>query len=530
MTAGARAQSRWTFSLFMIVFATSIPFVVTGVDPLLFSLNLPAIRQDLGIPSDLVGFTGSVATLVMAAAVLGMGNLGDLYGHKRLLIYGLIGNIVFQVLTAFSPNYQFLIVMRFLDGLALTALLGLSLALLTASVSAAMRPGAIGLFLAVYGTFTGITPLVSGLMVSGFGWQAAFLICPVFSIVGIILISRFVPDPSAHNPERKLDVGGILLFGVGLLGLVYGIGQIQNGLTDPGTWIPLAIGVLALLAFVPWERRQREPALDLALFLLPAFVVAILADAVLNFYSGGFGVLLGQFGTGVLGLSEAATGLIMLPSALAGAVGSILAGRLIPKYTNRVVMIVGLFILAASSITMSFASPTMPVWLLTLAYILVALGNASTQTSSSDVILGSAPPDRIGAVSAMKPAAGMTGYTLGPTIFILLLNVFFSRAWLGSAEARGLTDQQAQHALDVTTQVAANSSPVVPYDPYLVQQVVGVARADYSTAVMLTMLIITVVPLVVAALAYFLIPRRSQRTTQAAPAGSQKAEQPDPGP
>jgi DHA2 family multidrug resistance protein-like MFS transporter len=420
--------------------------------------------------------------------------------------------------------------MRFLDGLALTALLGLSLALLTAAMPAAIRPSAIGLFLAVYGIFTGITPLVSGLMVSAFGWQAAFLICPVFSIVGIILIARFVPNPSAHNPERKLDVGGILLFGLSLVGLVYGIGQIQNGLTDPGTWIPLAIGVIALIAFVPWERRQREPALDLALFLVPAFVVAILADAVLNFYSGGFGVLLGQFGTSVLGLSEAAIGLIAIPSALAAAVVSILAGRLIPKYTNRVVMIVGLLILAASSITMSFASPTMPVWLLTLAYILVACGNASTQTSSSDVILGSAPPDRVGAVSAMKPAAGMTGYTLGPTIFILLLNSFFSRAWFGDAEARGLTDQQAQNALDVVTQVAVSSSPVVPYNPYLVQQTVEVARADYSTGVMITMLIITVVPLVVAALAYFLIPRRPQQTPQAAPAGSQKAEQPGPRP
>src|ERR671913_406446 len=530
MTSEAQAQPRWTFSIFMIVLATSIPFVVTGVDPLLFSLNLPAIRQDLGIPSDLVGFTGSVATLVMAAAVLGVGNLGDIYGYKRLLIYGLIGNIIFEVLTAFSPNYQFLIVMRFLDGLALTALLGLSLALLTATMPAAIRPAAIGLFLAVYGIFTGITPLIGGLMVGSFGWQAAFLICPVISIVGIVLIARFVPDPSAHNPDRKLDVGGILLFGLGLLGLVYGIGQIQNGLTDPGTWIPLALGVLALLAFVPWERRQREPALDLALFLLPAFVVAILADAVLNFYSGGFGVLLGQFGTGVLGLSEAATGLIMIPSALFGALGSVLAGRLIPKYTNRLVMIVGLFILAASSTTMSFASPTMPVWLLTLAFILVALGNASTQTASSDVILGAAPPDRVGAVSAMKPAAGMTGYTLGPTIFILLLNVFFSQTWLGDAEARGLTDQQAQHALEVTTQVATNSSPVVPYDPYLVQQVVEVARADYSTGVMITMLIITVVPLIVAALAYFLIPRRSQQAPQTASVGDQETAQPGPAP
>src|SRR3954447_17391445 len=184
MTTVSQTRPRWTFSIFMVVLATSIPFVVEAVDPTLLSLNLPAISQDLDIPSDLVGFTGSIATLVMAAAVLGVGNLGDIHGYKRLLIYGLIGNIVFQVLTAFSPNYQFLIVMRFLDGLALTALLGLSLALLTAAMPAAIRPSAIGLFLAVYGIFTGITPLVSGLLVSGFGWQAAFLISPVFSLVG----------------------------------------------------------------------------------------------------------------------------------------------------------------------------------------------------------------------------------------------------------------------------------------------------------------------------------------------------------
>jgi MFS family permease len=152
LTSEAQAQPKWTFSLLIIVLATSIPFVVTGVDPLLLSLNLPAITQDLEIPSDLVGFTGSVATLVMAAAVLGVGNLGDLYGYKRLLIYGLIGNIVFEGLTAFSPSYQFFILLRFLDGLALTALLGLSLALLTASAPANIRSRAIGFFLPFTGS------------------------------------------------------------------------------------------------------------------------------------------------------------------------------------------------------------------------------------------------------------------------------------------------------------------------------------------------------------------------------------------
>src|SRR3569832_1560258 len=105
MATAAQTRPRWTFSIFMIVLATSIPFVVEAVDPTLLSLHLPTLTQDLGIPTALVGFTGSLATLVMAAAVLGGGNLGDIYGYKRLLIYGLIGNIIFEVLTAFSPNY-----------------------------------------------------------------------------------------------------------------------------------------------------------------------------------------------------------------------------------------------------------------------------------------------------------------------------------------------------------------------------------------------------------------------------------------
>ncbi len=93
-----------------------------------------------------------------------------------------------------------------------------------------------------------------------------------------------------------------------------------------------------------------------------------------------------------------------------------------------------------------------------------------------------------------------------------------------------MIDQQAQPALDVVTQVTASSPIVVPYNPYLVQQSVEGARADYSAGVMVTMLINTVVPLVVAALAYFLIPRRPEQTPQVSPAGGQEAKQPGPAP
>jgi hypothetical protein len=80
--------------------------------------------------------------------------------------------------------------------------------------------------------------------------------------------------------------------------------------------------------------------------------------------------------------------------------------------------------------------------------------------------------------------------------------------------------------LPVVTQVVVISTPTVPYDPYLEQQGVEVARADYSTGVMITMLIITVVPLVVAALAYFWIPRRGPRTAHVAATGAYETGRP----
>jgi MFS family permease len=512
-----------TFSIFMIILGPSIANMITATDPQLFVLNLPEITKELGIPPDLVGFTGSAATLVVAAAVLGVGNLGDVYGLKRLLVYGLLATIVIAVLAALSPSYQFLIVMRFLDGLALTALTGLSLAPITVSVPEQIRPTVVGYFLAVTGIFCGIAPVVDGLVVENFGWRAMFLIIVPLAVAGLLLTIKFVPEPPRQE-GRRLDIVGIVLFGVALLGFVYGVGQIQNGFADPQTWIPLAVSIVALIALVRSERHQAEPALDLTLFRQPAFVVALLATATFSFLAAGYGVVLGQFGTAVLGLSAAAIGLLYLPGTLIATTANIVAGHLIPKYTARLVLIFGLLISAASGIVMATsASPTMALWILVLATFLGTLGISITNPPASDIILSYTPPERAGAVTAMRPAFGKIGYSLGPTIYILLLNVFFREEWFADAEARGLTDQQAQHALNVAKNASVGNPPsVVAYDPNLVERIVEVARMDYTEGLRITMLIVTLVPLVVAALAYFLIPRRPQRTLTSSPAVGQQ--------
>jgi MFS-type transporter involved in bile tolerance (Atg22 family) len=114
--------------------------------------------------------------------------------------------------------------------------------------------------------------------------------------------------------------------------------------------------------------------------------VGVLAAAALGFLAGGYSVVLGQFGTAVLGLSAVAIGLFYLPGTLIATTASILAGYLIQKFSARLVLIWGMLIFVASGLAMTTAaSPTMALWILVLATFLNTIGSPAhpSQTSSS---------------------------------------------------------------------------------------------------------------------------------------------------
>ncbi len=105
----------------------------------------------------------------------------------------------------------------------------------------------------------------------------------------------------------------------------------------------------------------------------------------------------------------------------------------------------------------------------------------------------------------------------------MLLNVFFIEEWFADTEARGLTDLQAQQALNVVKHASVGNTPsVAPSDSNLAEQIVEMAEIDFTNGVRLTMLVVTLVPLGVAALAYFLIPRRPHQTSESSPAVDQQ--------
>ncbi|OII67639.1 MFS transporter [Streptomyces sp. CC77] len=503
--AEAGPRSRSTLP---IVLALSLAFTVTVVEPLVLGLNLPQVSRALEVPPQLVGFLGGAATLVMAATVLAAGGLGDAFGLRRLMMLGLATVTVADLLSVFSPGYGFLLAMRLLGGLGMTALLGVPLALLKSSVSAERRPAALGVFMAVEMVLCGVTPAVTGWAVDAAGWRVVFLVGPLLSLVALWLTARYVPE-SPLQERRRPDVVGVALVGAALLGLVTGLAAAQNGVARPQTWLPLLVAATAAVLFVRHEHRTPEPALDLALFRSPAFSVALAAALTLNFLAAGLSVALGQFGSVVLALSPESIGLLYLPGTLLSAAAVVLAGRLVGRWSPRPVMVAGLVLLTASGLLMGgTVSPTMALWLLLLATWLCNLGTLVTSTSVSEAVLAEAPQGHSGTVASVQLAVGMTGYALGPTVYLLLLDSFFQKEWRADAASRGLSLTQAEQAVDaVRSGLVLNPGSAV-YDPNLLRLSGGLdLGADFADALRSTMLVVSALPLAVAVAALLLTGR-----------------------
>ncbi|WP_225835708.1 MFS transporter [Streptomyces sp. NK08204] len=506
--------SRGGAALLPIVLGPALAFTVSVLDPLVLSLNLPHVTRALHVPPQGVGLLGGAATLVMAASVLAAGRIGDAIGLKRLLMAGLIVVTVVDLLSTLSPGYGYLLAMRFLDGLGMTALLGVPLALLKVSVAPERRPVAIGLMMAVDVMLCGVTPTFAGWVVAAVGWRFLFLIAPVLCLVSLWLIARYVTE-SPVQQGRHLDVVGVALVGMILLALVVGLAAAQNGVSRPETWVPLSISALAALLFVLHARRAPDPVVDLALFRSAPFSVALCATLTLNLLIAGLSIVLGQFGSAVLALSPETIGLLYLPGTLLIAGAVILAGRLVGTCTPRPVMVTGLLIMAAGGLLLAgTAGPTMAVWLLVVATWSSNLGSVVASTSVSETVLSQAPEGRSGTVASVQMAFAVTGTALGPTVYLLLLNVFFHREWLADAKARGLSVARAEQAVDAVRSGMAHSPGSTVYDPNLLRQASGLNLGlDFAQSLRLTMLVVSVLPVAAAVAAYLLMPRRRQPRT-----------------
>lgn len=378
---------------------------VAFLDSSVINVALPAISDELGGGIATQQWVVDAYLITLSSLILLAGSLSDVFGRIVVLRVGLIGFGVASLLIAVSPTAEFLIVMRAVQGVAGALLVPSSLALIISTFRDAAQSKAIGLWTAWTSASFLAGPILGGLFVDYLSWRWVFAInvIPIAITLWMLVVLKHKDE---REPGVTIDYVGAVLGVIGLGGPVFALIEQGNyGWGSPLIFLPFAIGIVALVAFVLWERRATMPMLPLEIFRTRNFawgnVATVLIYGALSI--GSFIVVV--FLIQVAGYPATVAALAFLPVSLGNIFLSGLFGSLSGKYGPRLFMTAGPIIAGVGYLLFLTMGENVDYWWNVLPGVLLfAVGLSVTVAPLTAAILGSIPSKQAGIGSATNNA------------------------------------------------------------------------------------------------------------------------------
>jgi MFS transporter, DHA2 family, multidrug resistance protein len=387
--------------------------ILYTMDLTVLHLAVPNISADLQPTSVQLLWIIDIYGFFVAGSLITLGNLGDRIGRRRLLLIGAITFALTSVLAAFSTSAEMLIVSRALLGVS-----GATIAPSTLSLIRNMfhdpnqRTAAIGVWISSFSAGAAIGPLVGGVLIQYFWWGSVFLLA--VPVMGALLMLGPKLLPEFKDPQaRRLDIFSAVLSLASILVVIYGIKQIAQDGWQLQSIMFVGAGAVFGIVFLQRQRKLEYPLIDLQLFRLPTFNTALVTLLLGVFIAFGVFLFLSQYLQLVIGLSPLEAGIWMLPWSLAFVVGSTLTPRIVRRIPPISIIAAGLAVAAVGFGLLIQIDASTSLLFLATGLVISSLGLAPVFTLTTDLVVGSAPPERAGAASAISETTGELGGALG---------------------------------------------------------------------------------------------------------------------
>ncbi|WP_406266774.1 MFS transporter [Actinacidiphila glaucinigra] len=404
--------------------------MLLGIDNSVLNYAIPSLLRDMGPSGTEILWISDVYGFAMGGLLVVMGNLGDRFGRKRMMLLGAAAFGVASLITAYAPTPGTLIAGRALLGVAGAAMVPSTLSVVRhAFTDPRERTTAIGISSGVGAASFALGPVVGGLLLDHFWWGSVFLIN--VPLMAVVLVAGVLVLPESRNPRPgRLDWIGVPLSVVGVVGAVYAIKEgFRDGADHAPVWIAAAVGAAALTLFARRQVRVEEPLIAMRLFRNPAFSGAVGSNLVMIFASSTLSLAFSLYFQVVRGWSPLTAGLALLPGPLAAAFAAPLATALIPRLGRARVVALGLVLLSASTAALgSLSWPGTPYWGLLAPLVVNGAGIILIVSVTNDTILASAPKARTGAAAAVSETAMEMGGSLGIAVLGSLLGAVYRDA------------------------------------------------------------------------------------------------------
>ncbi|MDI9949275.1 MFS transporter [Rhodococcus sp. IEGM 1305] len=403
-----------------------------------FSPLLPAIGERFDASSAALNWVSAMYLLGTAACVPLIAKLGDLFGHKRLLVVATASVALGSFLVAFAPSFELLLVGRALQA-PLAAFLPLEFAIVrdrnpaTAGRSIGRLVGSLTLGAAVGGLLSGF------LLDSVIGDVSVVLLVPAILMTICLAVVYFLVPETTVRKSGTVDWTGAVLLTVGLLGVLGGVSNANTwGWTSTLTWAAIGVGAAVLVVWVFVERQVRHPLVDLDVVgrgMRVPMLMAMLFGAQLFGVQTPSALFLRATpetnGYG-LGVTASMTGLILALFALAMFVGAATSDRLARSATVPGSLALGAVLAAASYILMIVVPGN--VALFTLWLVVAGMGGGVVVGVLPTVIVQQAPPDSVGIASGLYNTSRTAAGAVAGAVFALVMSSMITPALTAGAK------------------------------------------------------------------------------------------------
>ena len=411
-------ETRWLALLFI-----NFSLFVVALDNAVLNVAIPALSFDLGASAADIQWIIDAYSLIFAALLLTTGALSDRYGRKRWLQVGVAMFGIGSLAASFANSVETLIAARAFLGISAAIILPSTLSLVISTFPKDERATAIGIWTATFGAGFALGPVIGGLLVETFNWQAVFLLNVPVAIVAIIGGYFYIVESRDEDAPRA-DIPGVILSIAGLFSLVYAIiraGEIGWGSSE--VVIVGAASVVILAVFAAWESYTDRPMLPMGFFKNPSFSAASIAIAMSVFAMFGSLLFVSQFLQTVQGYSALEGGIRTLPMAITFMIASGMSAVVGARLGIKLTVALGILVAAAgfyySSQVYAVDAPYIDI---ATSLVIIAVGLGLVMAPATDSIMGSVPEHRAGIGSAMNDTTREVGGALGVAVLGTVLN------------------------------------------------------------------------------------------------------------
>ncbi|HZC07910.1 MAG TPA: MFS transporter [Ktedonobacterales bacterium] len=381
---------------------TTLGSLMVAIDSTIVILALPNMLEDLH--SNMVRMVWVIIgyLLVNTVLLLTFGRMADMFGRVRMYNLGFVIFTVGSVLCGFAQNDTMLIIARLAQGTGGAMLSANGMAIITEVFPPNERGQAMGINAVTWGAGSVLGPVLGGLILAVASWRWIFFVNLPIGVIGTLAAYLLLRESSQRQQGERFDIVGAALGGIGLIFLLLGlIGGIGAGWLTSTNLMRFAAALVALAAFVIWERRVAYPMLDLHLFENRQYAFSVAAAALQSLAIFAVNFLLIFYLQGVRGNSPIQAALLILPMPLVSGIVGPLGGRWADKVGGMLPATLGLATQAVSLALLALLTPTTPYPLIALGLAVMGIGSGLFWSPNTSTTMSAAPRARLGIASGM---------------------------------------------------------------------------------------------------------------------------------